>query len=399
MGTDTTRLGLGQHTICEFWGARHLDSPEVTEAAFRRAVAAGGATLVELVVHQFSPQGVSAVAVIAESHLSIHTWPELGYAALDYFTCGDHVDVDAIFEVLKQAYEPERIVRHQMVRGTSPDHAALRPFVEDEPASVYDASYPVAAVLEERRTQFQDLLLFEHPRAGKVLALDGIVQMTDVDTYVYHEVLAHPALVAHPRPRSVAVVGGGDAFIVAEALKHDTVERVYLLELDEDVISVARKHYPVAAAALSDPRVEVCPADAFESIAKFDNDLDVILVDLTDPIGQAARLFEDPFYELCDRALRADGILVAQTESVHFHPNTVKQCYATLSGRFPRTELLWGAIATYPGAFWTFAIATKGLDPTIARRQPTLDTKLYDPAAHNWFFIPPPVRQRLLGVS
>lgn len=397
MGTHTTRLGLGQHTICEFWGAKHLDSPELTETAFRNAVNAGGATLIELVVHQFAPQGVSAVAVIAESHLSIHTWPELGYAALDYFTCGDHVDVDAIFEVLKEAYEPERIVRHQMVRGTNPDETALEPFVEDEPQSIYDASYPIGRVLERRKTQFQDLLLFEHPRVGKILALDGIVQMTDVDTYVYHEVLTHPALVAHPNPRNIAVVGGGDAFIVAEALKHDTVEKVYLLELDEDVINVARKHYPEAAAALADPRVEVRPADAFESIAGFADSLDAILVDLTDPIGQAARLFEDPFYELCDRALRADGILVAQTESVHFHPKTVRQCYATLSKRFPRTELLWGAIATYPGAFWTFAMATKGLDPTVARRTPELDTRLYDAEAHSWFFVPPPVRKRLLA--
>lgn len=351
----------------------------------------------QLVVHQFAPQGVSAVAVIAESHLSIHTWPELGYAALDYFTCGDHVDVDAIFEVLKEAYEPERIVRHQMVRGTSPEEATFSRFEEREPQSMYQASYPMARVLEERRTQFQDLVLFEHPKAGKVLALDGIVQMTDVDTYVYHEVLTHPALVAHPNPRTVAVVGGGDAFIVAEALKHDTVEKVYLLELDIDVIETARKHYPVAAAALADPRVEVRPADAFATIAEFDDELDAILVDLTDPIGQAARLFEDPFYALCERAMRADGILIAQTESVHFHPNTVKQCYRTLSQRFARTELLWGSIATYPGAFWTFCMATKGLDPTIARRQPQLDTELYSPEAHSWFFVPPPVRAKLLA--
>mgnify|MGYP003342703150 FL=1 len=102
---EIAKSALGQHTICEFWGATNLDSPEITERAFREAVEAGKATLVQLVVHQFAPQGVSAVAVIAESHLSIHTWPELGDAAIDYFTCGDHVDVDAIFEVLTRAYE------------------------------------------------------------------------------------------------------------------------------------------------------------------------------------------------------------------------------------------------------------------------------------------------------
>jgi len=394
---DLTTGALGQHTICEFWGAKNLDSPELTDRAFREAVSAGAATLIELVVHQFAPQGVSAVAVIAESHLSIHTWPELGYAAIDYFTCGDHVDVDGIFEVLREAYEPERIVRHQMVRGVTPESTALATFQEQEPKSPYYATYPMARVLEQRQTQFQHLLLFEHPTAGKVLALDGIVQLTDVDTYVYHEVLTHPALCAHPNPRTVAVVGGGDAFIVAEALKHPTVEKVVLLELDEDVIETARKHYPVAAAALADPRVDVRPADAFESIAAFDDELDAILVDLTDPIGQAARLFEDPFYEKCERALRADGILVAQTESVHFHPNTVRSCFETISRRFPRTEMLWGSIATYPGSFWTFAMATKGPDPTVARSTPQLDTRLYHPDAHSWFFVPAPVRAKLLA--
>ena len=413
MENHLAKPGLGQHTICEFWGARHLDSPDIVRTALGQAVAAGGATLVELVVHQFAPQGVSGVAVIAESHLSIHTWPELGYAALDYFTCGDHVDIDAIFEVLRTTFEPEQVDRKQMPRGVAPAEPASAAtsfvdgpsgpavaagwFQENEPQAPSTAGYPMRRVLEERQTKFQDLLLFEHPTMGKILALDGIVQLTDLDTHVYHEVLTHPALVAHPHPPHGGRGGGRDAFIVAEALKHDTVEKVYLLELDEDVISVAAKHYPVAAAALADPRVEVRAADAFESIASFHDEIDAILVDLTDPIGQAARLFEDPFYEKCERALRADGILVAQTESVHFHPNTVRQCFGTLSNRFPRTELLWGAMATYPGAFWTFALATKGLDPTVARRSPQLDTRLYDPAAHSWFFVPAPVRAKLLA--
>ena len=83
------------------------------------------------------------------------------------------------------------------------------------------------------------------------------------------------------------------------------------------------------------------------------------MVDLTDPIGPAARLFEDEFYALCERSLRADGFLVAQTESIHFHPDVVRSCFTALAGRFAHTDLLWTAIATYPGAFWTFGIASK----------------------------------------
>ena len=123
------------------------------------------------------------------------------------------------------------------------------------------------------------------------------------------------------------------------------------------------------------------------------------MVDLTDPIGPAARLFEDEFYALCERALRADGFLVAQTESVHFHPDVVRDCFVALSGRFAHADLLWGAIATYPGAFWTFGIATKG--PRSARGAPPArgrDRGSTSVDAHEWFFVPEPVRRKLIGV-
>ena len=335
--------------------------------------------------------------MLAESHLSVHTWPELGYAAIDYFTCGEHVDMEAILGSLRDAYQPTSVDTRQLARGVPPESSALDRFEEHEPAAAYRAAYDVSEVLETRRTRFQDLALFRHPVAGKILALDGIVQLTEIDTHVYHEVLTHPALCAHPEPRTVAVVGGGDAFVVAEALKHDTVEKVYLLELDEDVIEVSRKHYPETAAALADPRVEVRVDDAFESIASMRDELDVILVDLTDPIGHAARLFADPFYERCRTAMRAEGLLVAQTESVHFHPETVRQCHAAMCGRFPIVELLWGAMATYPGGFWTFGFASKALDPKIARRAPQLDTRHYTVEDHAWYFLPPGVKAKVLG--
>jgi spermidine synthase len=389
--------GVGRHAICEFWGASNLNSVDVAEQALRDAASAGGVTLIEVFVHQFSPQGVSGIAVIAESHLALHTWPEHGYLAADFFTCGDNADIEAIVGVLRDAFEADRVDTRYLTRGV-PAELEPRRFEEFEPGSASHAAYDVLNVLEQRRTQYQEVMLFESPRLGRVLALDGIVQMTDLDTYVYHEMLAHPALFSHPDPRAVAVVGGGDVYLVAEALKHPGIERVYLLELDEEVVQVARKHYDVAREALSDPRVEVRPGDAFESIAELAGELDVIMVDLTDPIGPAARLFEDEFYALCERALRPDGFLVAQTESIHFHPDVVRNCFTALSGRFARTDLLWGAIATYPGAFWTFGIATKGPDPRVVRRRPEITTRLYDVDAHDWFFVPEPVRRKLVGV-
>jgi spermidine synthase len=389
--------GVGRHAICELWGASHLDSVEVADRALRAAAAAGGVTVIDVFVHQFSPHGVSGIAVIAESHIALHTWPEYGYVAADIFTCGRDVDMDAMVAMLRDAFAAERADVQFLERGV-PAESSPRRFDEFEPGSASHASYDMTVVLEQRRTEFQDIVLFESPRLGRVLALDGIVQMTDLDTYVYHEMLAHPALCSHPNPRSVAVVGGGDVYLVAEVIKHPGIERVYLLELDEEVVHVARKHYEVARQALADPRVEVRPRDAFESVTELGGELDVIMVDLTDPIGPAARLFEDEFYALCEQSLRDDGMLVAQTESIHFHPDIVRNCFTTLSNRFEHTALLWAAIATYPGAFWTFALASKRLDPHIVRRRPYIDTRLYDLDAHEWFFIPEPVRHRLLGI-
>jgi spermidine synthase len=389
--------GVGRHAICEFWGASHLDSVEHAERALRAAAAAGQVTLLDVFVHQFSPHGVSGIAVIAESHLALHTWPEHDYMAADLFTCGEHVDMEAIIDVLRDAFEADHVDVRTMRRGI-PEAVAARRFEEFEPGSATHASYDMTVVLEQRRTEFQEIVLFESPRLGRVMALDGIIQMTDLDTYVYHEMLAHPALFSHPNPRAVAVVGGGDVHLVAEVLKHPGIERVYLLELDEEVVNVSRKHYDVARRALADPRVEVRPSDAFESIAELRGELDVIMVDLTDPIGPAARLYEDEFYALCEQSLRADGMLVAQTESIHFHPEIVRGCFTTLARRFAHAELLWGAIATYPGAFWTFSIASKEFDPRVVRRTPTVESRLYDVGAHEWFFIPEPVRRRLLGV-
>jgi spermidine synthase len=387
---------VGRHAICEFWGASHLNSVERAEQALRDACAAGSVTLLDVFVHQFSPHGVSGIAVIAESHLALHTWPEHGYVAADFFTCGERADIDAIIAVLRDAFEAEHVECRHLTRGI-PSELASR-FEEYEPAAATYSSYDMAQVLEHRRTQFQEIMLFESPRLGRVLALDGIVQMTDLDTYVYHEMLAHPVLHAHPNPRDIAVVGGGDMHLVAEVLKHPGIERVYLLELDEEVIQVARKHYDVARATLADPRVEIRPRDAFESIPELRGSLDVIMIDLTDPIGPAARLFEEEFYALCGESLRPDGMLVAQTESIHFHSEVPRSCFAALARRFPYADMLWTAIATYPGAFWTFGFASKSLDPRVVRRRPEVEARLYDPDAHEWFFLPSGVRRRLLGV-
>ena len=127
-------LALGRHAICEFWGATHLNSVERAERALRDAAAAGDLTLIDVFVHRFSPHGISAVAVVAESHLAIHTWPEHGYLAADVFSCGDG-DLDALIAVLRDAFEAEHVDTRFLSRGIPGDDTPRR-FEEFEPGVI-----------------------------------------------------------------------------------------------------------------------------------------------------------------------------------------------------------------------------------------------------------------------
>lgn len=279
------------------------------------------------------------------------------------------------------------------------DEADTRPprrFEETDPLCPYVAAYQIDRVLEQYSTRYQELFLFESAGFGRILALDGVVQVTELDTYVYHELMAHPILCAHPDPRRVAIVGGGDGHLLHEVLKHESVQEVYVLELDGAVIDVCRAHFPEIAAAFDDPRTRVRTGDAVGSMAEL-SELDAIICDSTDPVGQAARLFESPFYARCAGALSESGMFVAQTESLHFHASTVRDCRAALAEHFAKVATMNGTLVTYPGAWWTFTMASKGPQPRTARRDPAIETRLYAPDIHEWFFLPESLVQRLLG--
>ncbi|SEH10573.1 adenosylmethionine decarboxylase [Thermoleophilum album] len=406
-------MALGRQVLCEFWGAQGLDDEELARTALRRAVEAGGATLVRLEVHRFSPWGVSGVAVIAESHLALHTWPEHGYAAVDVFTCGD-TDLDAMIDVMLEAYRPAWTQRRTIERGVHPetetvtgeDGAAERAdlddrvwvFEEREPASPIRAVYPVRRLLEAVRTDYQTAAVFESPGLGRVLAIDDIVQLTERDAFVYHELLAHPPLHAHPEPRTVAIVGGGDGHTLAEVLKHEVIEKVAVLELDRGIVELAKRHFEVAQEAFGNPRVELIIGDAFDTLADLDFRPDVILCDVPDPIGSAERLFGEDFYARCKDALADGGMLSAQTESAWWHAETLRACYEAIGRHFKEVSVTWGVVPSYPGAWWTFTIGSRRWEPWIVRREPELETRLYEPRYHSWFMMPRGLCERLPGL-
>ena len=269
-------------------------------------------------------------------------------------------------------------------------------FLENEPTSPVNYRYPVKRILYRGKSPYQKILVFDAPFHGRVLALDNIVQLTTREEFFYHELLVHPVLQAHPNPRNVLIIGGGDGGSLREVVKYPGVERVVECELDAEVVRIARRYFRGVASGYKDPRATVLNEDGQDYMRETDLLFDAIILDLTDPIGPAKPLFEKPFYQLCAEHLSADGFLSAQTESLQFHSDTVAAVYRALSEVFPFVELATIPLAMYPGNWWTMSIGSKSLDPKIARNAFTPETRIYSREDHAWFFLPPRIRQKLI---
>jgi spermidine synthase len=241
------------------------------------------------------------------------------------------------------------------------------------------------------QTEFQKLDMIETEEFGNMLVLDGMVMTTEKDEFVYHEMVAHVPLFTHPNPKNVLVVGGGDGGVIREILKHPSVEKATLVEIDGKVIEYSKKYLPTIAGALDDPRVDVQVDDGFMHIAKSENEYDVIMVDSTEPVGPAVKLFEKGFYEGISKALKEDGIFVAQTDNPWFHSQLITKVFRDVKEIFPITRLYTANIPTYPSGLWTFTIASKKHDPLEVEesRFHEIETKYYTKELHKAAFALP----------
>ncbi|MHB1628769.1 MAG: polyamine aminopropyltransferase [Bacilli bacterium] len=243
----------------------------------------------------------------------------------------------------------------------------------------------ITHTLHTERTEFQDLALIETAEWGRMLVLDGCVMTTLRDEFVYHEMIAHVALSAHPKPEKILVVGGGDGGVMREIIKHHTVKKAVLAEIDGRVIELSKQYLPEIAVALTDPRVDVRVIDGIAHVNGEEAEYDVIIVDSTDPIGPAVGLFAKEFYQGISRALKPDGIFVAQSESPFLHGDLIRRVQSDVADIFPLTRLYLAAIPTYPSGLWSFTVGSKVYDPAaIADRERTngLQTRYYTPELH-----------------
>jgi len=368
---------------------------------------------------QFQPQGVSGIIIIAESHLSLHSWPEFSYMALDYFTCGSRIDIDATISYFEDELSPQRVVKSRHARGKElnekdwivPQEARAkgrtRWFTEyhwegEEPENLLlGFKYAIDRELVRVRSQYQDITVVENPVYGRMLFIDGLVMTTEKDEFAYHEMLSHIPLVLHGAPRDVLIIGGGDGGLLREVLRHPMVENVDMVEIDSKVVEVAREHLPAIGSAFEDPRLHLYFEDGAQFINGVRDRYDVILVDSTDPIGPGKVLFQVKFFQDCRQALKDRGIFAAQALSAWLQEKDQLEMFSNLWKVWEIVLPYVATIPTYPGGLWTFAIGSdRPLEPTSFDRpyatRISERCRYYNPDIHcNAFCLPTFLKQRL----
>ncbi|MBE3592575.1 MAG: polyamine aminopropyltransferase [Thermoanaerobacter sp.] len=252
-------------------------------------------------------------------------------------------------------------------------------------------SLKVKETLVVEKTPYQHLAILDTYQFGRVLTLDGILQTTEKDEFVYHEMIVHVPLFTHKNPKSVLIVGGGDGGSVREVLKHPSVERVVLAEIDEAVVRNSKKYLPTISQALDDLRVEIMIGDGIKYVTEHKNEFDIVIVDSTDPIGPAVGLFTSDFYKAVYECLKEDGIIVAQTESPFIYGKLINKLSKMFKEIYPIAKAYIATIPTYPGTLWTFTMGSKKYDPEEVdiNSIPRIDTKYYTPEIHKAAFVLP----------
>eukprot|EP00931_Biecheleriopsis_adriatica_P054276 TRINITY_DN31921_c0_g1_i2.p1 TRINITY_DN31921_c0_g1~~TRINITY_DN31921_c0_g1_i2.p1 ORF type:complete len:308 (-),score=55.46 TRINITY_DN31921_c0_g1_i2:17-940(-) len=265
--------------------------------------------------------------------------------------------------------------------------------------------YRSKKVLMHKKTKFQDLLVFESTDFGNVVVLDGVIQITERDEMSYQEMMAHLPMFSCDQPLQVLIIGGGDGGVLREVIKHECVERVTWCEIDGDVIEASKQYLPKISAAVGDPKVKLLVGDgvAFAQDSK-DNTFDVIIVDSSDPVGPAEKLFSKEFYANAHRILKPGGVICSQGECLWNNEDLIVTMTSDFGACFETAEYASIQVPTYPagqiGAFLARKSGGTGLPSCRQPRRPVpdgMELRYYSQEMHAAAFALPAFLQRRLG--
>jgi spermidine synthase len=355
--------------------------------------------------HEGQPGGVTGVVLLAESHLAIHTWPERSAVTLDVYVCNFMDDNSGkardLIGSLQHAFQPARAGRQQLQRGAEPAVApadggsgyVLEALNED---SVY--GFRFERQLLSRRTPFQQLELLESSQLGRTLRLDGRYMTSEADEFFYHEAMVHPAAMVHPFPERALILGGGDGGAAEELLKHPSMQQVTIVDIDPDVVQVARQELgAIHRGALDDDRVRVVCEDGDAFVRSTEDLFDIVVLDLTDPDTPAGPMYTREFMEHVRRVLAPGGAVVLHLGPPFYRPEQVRTLLAALRRTF-HIVAPYGLHVPLYGAYWGMAVASDDLDPlsltyeelaSRLRRRGIGDLRYYNAQVHDALFALP----------
>ncbi|MDX1400852.1 MAG: polyamine aminopropyltransferase [Kiloniellales bacterium] len=260
-------------------------------------------------------------------------------------------------------------------------------------------------VLFDSKSDHQRLVLFENGSFGRVLTLDDVVQTTERDEFIYHEMLSHLPILAHGSVNSVLIIGGGDGGMAEEVLKHKSVDRLVQVEIDRSVVEFSKTYLgDICRGAYDDPRLALVIADGIEFVTTTEERFDLIIVDSTDPVGPGEVLFTEPFYGGCKRVLKKDGVVVTQNGVPFLQGGELADSLSYLAPLFQDVTCYLATIPTYAGGPMAFGWASDAakhretsLEILSSRYEASgISTDYYNPEVHKAAFALPNYLKRLL---
>lgn len=251
-------------------------------------------------------------------------------------------------------------------------------------------------LIYRENSPYQKIEVIENEHFGKVLLLDDLVQTTEKDEFFYHEMLIHPALVTHPSPQDVLIIGGGDGGGLKEVLRY-SIKQALLVEIDPYVIDISKKYFPWLSPCLRDKRSELMIGDGRKYVQKTDRKFDVVIIDSSDPVGPSLVLHQKNFYKDLKNCLRPEGVAIAQIGSPFYHLESIAKKDVFLKKLFKIAYFYLAPVPTYPGGSWCFAFLSDKIEPFAVRRDPPAGLKYFNLDIHQAAFALPNFMKKRLS--
>ncbi|MDD4817705.1 MAG: polyamine aminopropyltransferase [Victivallaceae bacterium] len=260
----------------------------------------------------------------------------------------------------------------------------------------FGISIEVERTLYSHKSEYQQIDIYQTCHYGRMLVLDGVIQLTEFDEAGYQEMLTHVPLCAHPAPEKLLVIGGGDGGVLREAAKHKCLKTIDICEIDKAVIAAAKQYLPSLSRGFDDPRVRLHIGDGAAFVAAHENEYDAVIVDSSDPVGPNTPLFNAEFYRAVKRALRPGGIVASQSESIQLFPSVVSRLCGFCRANFKNAGYYYMIVPSYPGGGIGGCIASDSVDFTRPARTGIPDCRYYSPQVHTAAFVMPEFARKFL---